>query len=33
MSLETRGAHMGPITHAAAINPIIADFLAAAPKV
>lgn len=27
-ALETRGAHMGPITHAAAINPIIAAFIA-----
>ncbi|MET0319612.1 MAG: alpha/beta fold hydrolase, partial [Duganella sp.] len=26
-ALVTRGAHMGPITHAAAINPVIAAFL------
>jgi len=26
--LETRGAHMGPITHGDAINPIIAAFIA-----
>lgn len=25
--LETRGAHMGPITHGDAINPLIAEFL------
>ena len=27
--LETRGAHMGPITHGDAINPVIAAFIAA----